>query len=261
MSIIERFRALHDNGLFVMPNAWDAGSAKLLEHLGFPALATTSSGHAGSLGRLDQRVRRDELLAHTEQLAAAVGIPLNVDAEGCFPDEPGGVARTVEMITAAGAAGCSIEDYHATDGLLDASLATERVAEAVRAAAGAGLVVTARAENHLYRTNNLDDTITRLIAYRDAGADVLYAPGLVEVADIERVVRAVDAPVNVLAVPGIPATAELDRLGVRRVSTGGALAWVAYGALAAAARELLDAGTTSYLRSTLDQAERDAAFD
>lgn len=261
MSIIERFRALHDNGLFVMPNAWDAGSAKLLEHLGFPALATTSSGHAGSLGRLDQRVRRDELLAHTEQLAAAVGIPLNVDAEGCFPDEPGGVARTVEMITAAGAAGCSIEDYHATDGLLDASLATERVAEAVRAAAGAGLVVTARAENHLYRTNNLDDTITRLIAYRDAGADVLYAPGLVEVADIERVVRAVDAPVNVLAVPGIPATAELERLGVRRVSTGGALAWVAYGALAAAARELLDAGTTSYLRSTLDQAERDAAFD
>jgi 2-methylisocitrate lyase-like PEP mutase family enzyme len=260
MSMIERFRALHDTGLFIMPNAWDAGSAKLLEHLGFPALATTSSGHAGSLGRLDQRVRRDELLVHTEQLAAAVGVPLSVDAEGCFPDDPGGVARTVELVAAAGAAGCSVEDYHATDGLLASSLATERVAEAVEAAAGTGLVVTARAENHLHGVDDLDDTIARLVAYRDVGADVLYAPGLSQLADIERVVRAVAAPVNVLAVPGIPAMPELGPAGVRRVSTGGSLAWVAYGALAVAGRELLDSGTTSYLATALDPAERDAAF-
>lgn len=260
MTAIERFRTLHDTGLFVMPNAWDAGSAKLLEHLGFQALATTSSGHAASLGRLDQRVRRDELLIHVQRLTAAVGIPLSVDAEGCFPDDPGGVTRTVELIAESGAAGFSIEDYHASDGLLPVGLAVERVAQAVEASSRTGLVVTARAENHLYGVDDLDDTITRLVAYRDAGADVLYAPALVEAADILRVVQAVEAPVNVLAVPGIPTTAELERAGVRRVSTGGALAWVAYGALAAAGRELLESGTTSYLDSTLDPAERDAAF-
>lgn len=260
MSMSDRFRTLHDAGLFVMPNAWDAGSARLLEHIGFAAVATTSSGHAASLGRNDQRVRRDELLAHAEQLAGSVGIPLSVDSEGCFPDDPGGVVRTVELIAATGAAGCSIEDYHPSVGLLPAALATERVGEAVRAASGHGLVITARAENHLYGGNDLDDTIARLAAYRDAGADVLYAPGLTELADIERVVREVAAPVNVLAVPGVPPTSELARAGARRVSTGGALAWVAYGALGAAARELRDVGTTAYLTAALSGAERAAAF-
>ncbi len=260
MSPVDRFRALHGTGLFVMPNAWDEGSARLLEHLGFAALATTSSGHAGSLGRLDQRVTRDELLAHVERLVAAVDVPVSVDAEGCFPDDPGGIARTVELIATTGAAGCSIEDYHPADGLLPAALAADRVGEAVQAASGAGLVVTARAENHLYGAADLDDTIARLIAYREAGADVLYAPGIAGLAGIERVVREAGAPVNVLAVPGLPTTAELERAGVRRVSTGGALAWVAYGALVAAGRELLEAGTTSYLAAMLDPAVRDAAF-
>ncbi len=257
MTAVERFRELHDEGLFVMPNAWDIGSAKLLAHLGFSAVATTSSGHAASLGRPDQHVRRDELLAHAEALATAVPVPVSVDAEACFPDEPGGVARTVELIAATGAAGCSIEDYDPERGLLAPDLAVERVREATVAASGHGLVLTARAENRLYGVDDLDDTIARLTAYREAGADVLYAPGLRDAADIRRVVDAVTAPVNVLAVPGAPATAELARLGVRRVSTGGALAWVAYGALAAAARELLDHGTSSYLAATLQPPDRE----
>lgn len=260
MTATDCFRALHDDGLFVMPNAWDIGSARILEHLGFPAIATTSSGYAGSLGRLDQRVSRDELLGHVEALAAAVSVPVSVDAEACFPGEPGGVSRTVELIVATGAAGCSIEDYEPTTGLLPIDVAAERVSEAVHAASGHGLVITARAENHLYGVADLADTITRLLAYRDAGAHVVYAPGLRELADIERVVREVATPVNVLAVRGIPPTSELARVGVRRVSTGGALAWVAYGALAIAGRELLDAGTTSYLTSALSVEVKEAAF-
>jgi 2-methylisocitrate lyase-like PEP mutase family enzyme len=260
MSALERFRMLHTEGIFPMPNAWDVGSARLLEHLGFPAIATTSSGHAGSLGRLDQQVGRDELLAHAEALAAAVSVPVSVDSEACFPGEPGGVARTVQLIAGTGAAGCSIEDYAPASGVLPVEFAVDRVREAAAAAAEQGLVLTARAENLLYGITDLDDTIARLIAYRDAGADVLYAPGLTEPADIERVVRQVAAPVNVLAVPGIPPIRELERAGVRRVSTGGSLAWVAYGALAAAARELRDGGTTTYLAAALGQADQDAAF-
>lgn len=243
-----------------MPNAWDAGSARLLEHVGFPAVATTSSGHAGSLGRLDQHVDRDELLAHVESIVTAVDLPVSVDAEACFPDEPGGVARTVELIAAAGAAGCSIEDYDPAGGLVPVDVAVERVGTAAEVAAGHGLVVTARAENLLYGVDDLADTIARLIAYRDAGADVLYAPGLAGIGDIERVVSEVRAPVNVLAVPGVPTIAELARAGVRRVSTGGALAWVAYGALVDAGRELLEAGTTSYLEAALGPDDRTAAF-
>jgi 2-methylisocitrate lyase-like PEP mutase family enzyme len=243
-----------------MPNAWDAGSARLLQSLGFAALATTSSGHAGSLGRRDQQVRRDELLHHAESMVAVVSVPVSVDSEGCFPREPGGVGRTVALIAGVGAAGCSIEDFDPTDGLLPIGLATQRVGEAAREAARHGLVLTARAENHLYGVTDLDDTLERLIAYRDAGADVLYAPGLSSLSDIKRVVDAVGTPLNVLAVPGIPPIPELASAGVRRVSTGGSLAWVAYGALVAAGRELLTHGTTSYLADALPAAERDAAF-
>lgn len=260
MSPAERFRALHRDGIFVMPNAWDAGSARLLEHLGFPALATTSSGHAGSLGRLDQQVRRDELLAHVEALASVTSVPLSVDAEACFPDEPGGVARTVDLIAAAGAAGCSIEDYDPQTGVLPFDLAVERVHEVAEAAAPHRLVVTARAENHLYGSGDLGNTVARLAAYRDAGADVLYAPGLVSSAEIRRLVDEIGAPLNVLALPGVPPVPDLARLGVRRVSTGGSLAWVAYGALATAARELLTAGTSNYLETALPPDLRDAAF-
>ncbi|WP_216852895.1 isocitrate lyase/PEP mutase family protein [Phytoactinopolyspora halotolerans] len=260
MGIREGFRRLHDGGVFIMPNAWDVGSALLLEQLGFPALATTSSGHAGSLGRRDQQVARDELLGHVEAVTSAVAVPVNVDSETCFPHEAGGISRTVELMAQAGAAGCSIEDYEPGIGVLPADVATDRVEEAAAAAAQHGLVLTARAENHLYGIDDLDDTVERLISYRDAGAEVLYAPGLTSLGDIERVVKAVDRPVNVLAMAGVPVVSELAAAGVRRVSTGGSLAWVSYGALVSAARELLATGTTSYLAEALPPAERDAAF-
>lgn len=164
---------------FVMPNAWDIGSARVMESLGFASVATTSSGHAASLGRVDQRVSRDELIAHVEALAGAVDVPLNVDAESCFADASGGIAETVRLVARDGAAGISVEDYDAGS---TSVLARERAVDAVRQAADAarehGLVLTARAENHLYGIDDLDDTIARLRTYRDAGADVVYAPGL-----------------------------------------------------------------------------------
>lgn len=257
----ERFRALHISGFFVMPNPWDVGSARLLASLGFPALATTSSGHAATLGRLDQRVTHDEMLAHAEQLASAVDVPLNVDSERCFADDPAGVATTVELIARTGAAGCSIEDYDPVAGRLDPlDVAIERVAAAADAAHTHGLVLTARAENHLYGVDDLDDTITRLRAYRDAGADVVYAPGLVDIGDIARLVRDVNTAVNVLALPNGPSTSELAAAGVRRVSTGGALSKAAYGALMRAAQELLDTGTSTYATAGVRRAELAAAF-
>ena len=257
----ERFGALHREGLFVMPNAWDIGSARVLASLGFEAIATTSSGHAASLGRADQAVSRDELLAHVEALAGAVDVPLSVDAERCFADDPGGIARTVELLATAGAAGCSIEDYDPATRSIDAiDVATEGVAAAVDAARKHGLVLTARAENHLYAIDDLDDTIERLVAYRDAGADVVYAPGLVEPEQIERLVNAVDAPVNVLAMRAGPSVPELAALGVRRVSTGGGLARVAYGALLAAGRELKSTGTYGYLDSAVTTRDLEAAL-
>jgi 2-methylisocitrate lyase-like PEP mutase family enzyme len=260
MNATDRFRALHSGGLLVMPNAWDVGSARLLEHAGFSALATTSSGFAASLGRPDQHVRRDELLRHVEAIVAATTVPLNVDAEGCYPGESGGIGRTVELIADAGAAGVSIEDHDPASGLLPIDVALDRLAEALTAARPRGLVVTARAENHLYGVDDLEDTLARLVAYHEAGADVVYAPGLTASSDIEKVVDSVDAPVNVLAMPGVPPTEELAGIGVRRVSTGGSLAWVAYRALVDAGRELLEHGTTSYLATQLAPNDRDAAF-
>ncbi len=259
--IRDRFRSLHESGTFLLPNPWDVGSARLLGTLGFPALATTSSGLAASLGKPDQQVTRDELVAHVAAVTAAVRIPLNVDAERCFADTPDGIAETVDLLAGAGAAGISIEDYDPATGRIETTEAgTARVAAAAAACARHGIVLTARAENHLYGHDDLDDTVERLRAYRDAGADVLYAPGLHTAADITRVVEAVAAPVNVLAVPGAPDVAELTRLGVRRVSTGGALAWAAYGALRDAARELLTAGTTTFRHRALTAEERDRAF-
>ncbi len=253
-----RFSARHDSGPFLMPNAWDVGSARLLASLGFPALATTSSGHAASLGRGDQRVTRDELLVHAAQVARAVELPVSVDAEACYPSDPGGVAATVRMIAETGAAGVSIEDHDPDTGLVPSDSAVERVGIAAEAAHEHGLTLTARAENHLYGEDDLDDTIDRLRAYRRAGADVVYAPGLTSAQDIERLVLAVDAPLNVLALPDGPNVEELFSLGVRRVSTGGALAFSAYGALVDAAQELLRAGTSTY--PTLPQDRRGIAF-
>ena len=195
-----------------------------IAEVGFPALATTSSGFAWSIGKEDQQVTRDELLGHVESLVAATEVPLNVDAERCYADDPAGVARTVSLVAATGAAGCSIEDYDPAQGVVEPlDVATERVAAA--ASAKAGMVLTARAEQHLYGPADLDDTIRRLCAYRDAGADVLYAPGLVDLDQIEAVVRAVERPINVLKLPAVPDLATLAGVGVRRVSTGGG--WLA----------------------------------
>ncbi len=255
------FRDLHATGTFVMPNPWDVGSARLLAMLGFPALATTSSGHAATLGRRDQRVSRDELLAHAAALAAAVEVPLSVDAERCFADDPAGVADTVRLLAQTGAAGCSIEDYDPTTSSIDPiEVATERVAAAAEAARAHGLVLTARAEQHFYGHDDLDETLARLVAYRDAGADVVYAPGLLALDDIARLVGDVGAPVNVLALPNGPSVPELASVGVRRVSTGGALSRAAYGALVSAARELLDTGTSTYARGALAVNDIEAAF-
>jgi 2-methylisocitrate lyase-like PEP mutase family enzyme len=248
-----RFRELHaSEGLFVMPNPWDVGSAKLLAALGFEALATTSAGFAWALGKLDQTVTRDELVAHVETLCRAVDVPLNVDSERCYPDEPGGVAETVRLLGEAGAAGCSIEDYDPATGGMDAiDVAAARVAEAAEAAHSfaSPLVLTARAENHLRGVDDLDDTIARLCTYRDAGADCVYAPWLTDLDRIARVVAEVGAPVNVLAIPAAPSVPELAGVGVRRVSTGSLLASAAYSALVAGARELAGPGTSEYARA------------
>ena len=232
-----------------MPNPWDLGSAKLLASLGFEALATTSAGFAWSLGRLDQQVARDELVAHVRTIANATSLPLNVDSERCYPDDPGGVAETVALLADAGAAGCSIEDYNPATGTMDeVELAAQRVAEAARAAQSLPdrLVLTGRCENHIRGVDDLDDTIARLLAYRDAGADVVYAPGLTDLDQIAEVVAAVAVPVNVLALPSAPSATELAAVGVRRVSTGSGLASAAYGALVTGALELRTDGTSSY---------------
>lgn len=260
-----RFADLHAaDDLFVIPNPWDVGSARLLEVLGFHALATTSAGFANSLGRQDQQVSRDELVAHVAQLVAATTVPVHVDSEACFPAEPGGIAETVRQLAEAGAAGLSIEDVDPATGpdVLPAEEAAERVAVAAEAAHALDvpMVLTARAENHLYGHDDLDDTIARLLAYRDAGADVVYAPGLHEPDDIARVVQEVGVPVNVLALPSVPPLGTLAAAGVRRVSTGSLLSRVAYGAVARAAQELLDGDTATYATAALDQTLRDRAF-
>jgi 2-methylisocitrate lyase-like PEP mutase family enzyme len=258
-----RFRELHEREqIFVMPNPWDTGSAKLLASLGFEALATTSAGYAWSLGKLDQQVTRDELVAHVAAIASATPLPLNVDSERCYPDDSGGVAETVALLAEAGAAGFSIEDYDPGAGRIeDVVVAAERVAVAAVAAHDRPdpLVVTARAENHIHGVDDLDDTLARLVAYRDAGADVVYAPGLRDLGQIERLVETVGIPVNVLALRGVPAVSELESVGVRRVSTGGGLAAAAYAALIAGARELQDEGATSYAGgAALDETFRGA---
>ncbi len=268
MSVAERrarFRELHAREqLFVMPNPWDVGSARLLTSLGFEALATTSAGFAWSLGKLDQRVTRDELVAHVRALSGATSLPLNVDSERCYPDDQGGIAETVSLLADAGAAGFSIEDYDpATSAIDGVEVASARVAEAAETAHSLSepLVLTGRAENHIRGVDDLDDTIARLLAYRDAGADVVYAPGLTDLDQIAAVVEAVGIPVNVLALPAGPSVGELAGAGVRRVSTGGALAGAAYGALLAGATELLREGTSQYTEGGISREALSTAFE
>lgn len=246
-----------------MPNPWDIGSARLLASCGFEALATTSAGFAWALGKLDQEVSRDELIVHVASLGTATSLPLNVDSERCYPDDPGGVAETVALLAAAGAAGFSIEDYDpAADRIDDVEVAAARVALAAEAAHNLPepMILTGRAENHIRSVDDLDDTIARLVAYRDAGADVVYAPGLSDLGQIAAVVQAVGVPVNVLALPSGPTVAELASVGVRRVSTGGSLAGAAYGALMAGAREVLADGTSHYAKNGVSRDALHAAF-
>ncbi|HWF79365.1 MAG TPA: isocitrate lyase/phosphoenolpyruvate mutase family protein [Streptosporangiaceae bacterium] len=247
----QHFLALHhgDSPLLI-PNPWDRGSAKLLASLGFSALATTSSGFAATLGRLDGSTTRDEALASSGEIASAVDLPVSADLENCYADDPAGAAETVRLAIEAGLAGCSIEDYsgRADEPIYDHALATERVAAAAEAAHGGPvhLVLTARAENFLRGNPDLADTIARLQSYQEAGADVLYAPRVITMSDLRTLVSSVDLPVNVLALPGVPPVAELAEIGVKRVSVGGAFAFAALGALAQAGRELLDKGTYGF---------------
>jgi len=248
------FRRLHESGCFVMPNAPDAGSARLIAAVGAEAIATTSSGFAATLGRRDMSVTRDELVAHVRALASAVPVPVSVDAERCFADDAAGVAETVELLAAAGAAGCSIEDWDPVAGRIDPiDVSVARVTAAADVAHTHGMVLTARCEHHIRGIDDFDATRRRLEAYRVAGADALFAPGLRDVGSAAQLV-AVGLPVNVLVMPGSPTVSELAAAGVRRISVGGMLTWTMYGALVANTRHLLDHGT---LDGSLPLVDRD----
>lgn len=255
-----RFAELHAAELFLMPNPWDVGSAKLLAAAGFPALATTSAGLAWTLGRDDYEVTRDVLVDHVRAIAGAVDVPLNVDAERCFADDADGVADTVRVLRDAGASGCSIEDWNPPARAVDPiEISVERVAAAAEAAHADPddrLVLTARCEHLLHGTGDLDEVIDRLVRYREAGADCVYAPGLRTLDQVRAVVEAVEAPVNVLGVMVEGTMTDLAAVGARRVSIGGALASVAYGRTMRAARELLEHGTTTFVADGMRPEDR-----
>lgn len=240
------FEALHEGEPFVIPNPWDAGSARALAALGFEALASTSSGFAFTLGRLDGQATLDEVVAHTAELDRATDLPVSVDLENGYGDSPESAADAVARVAEAGAVGGSIEDYDPSGRLYERSHAVERVAAAVEAARALGFpfMLTARAENHIRGNPDLSDTIERLLAYEAAGADVLYAPGLTTTEEIRELCAAVSRPVNVLALGGL-SFAEIAGAGAQRVSVGGALAWVAVNAFADAARAIRDDGDFS----------------
>jgi 2-methylisocitrate lyase-like PEP mutase family enzyme len=237
------FRALHEGEPFVIPNPWDVGSARVLEGLGFKALATTSSGFAYTLGRLDGRATLDEVAEHVSALDAATGLPLSVDLENGYGPDPEHAASAIARAAEAGAVGGSIEDFDPGGGLYSRERAAERVAAAVEAARGLDFpfTLTARAENHIRGNPDLDDTIARLQAYERAGADVLYAPGLRGADEIRAVAQAVSKPLNVLAHARLT-MAEIVKAGGQRVSVGGGLTFVAVGAWVAAAPPIRDDG-------------------
>lgn len=248
----EAFRALHAGEAFVIPNPWDAGSARVLEALGFKALATTSSGFAFTLGRLDGGVTLEEVVVHVAALSRATALPVSVDLEHGYGAEPESAARAIASVAEAGAVGGSIEDYDPGGFLYELDQAAERVAAAAEAARGLDFpfTLTARAENHLRGQPDLDDTIARLQAYERAGADVLYAPALRTVDEIRAVCQAVTKPVNVLARPGLTLSEIVDA-GARRVSVGGGLTWVAVRAMVDAATAIRDDGDLSPLAATV----------
>ena len=248
----EAFWALHEGEPFVIPNPWDAGSARVLEALGFRALATTSSGFAFTLGRLDGGTSLDDVAAHVAALSAASALPVSVDLENGYGAEPASAAHAIARVAEAGAVGGSIEDFDPEGRIYDLEHATERVAAAAEAARGLdfAFTLTGRAENHIRGNADLDDTIARLQAYEGAGADVLYAPGLRTVDEIQAICEAVSKPVNVLAVPSL-SFAEMTGAGAKRISVGGALTWVAAKAFADAATAIRDRGDFSALDAQL----------
>ena len=261
------FRALHDRDrAFIIPNPWDAGTARLLERLAFEALATTSAGYAFSLGKSDGSVDRDTMLAHAADLARATDLPVSADLENGYADDPAEVAETVRMAARTGLAGCSIEDVGS--GHAGTPYELPFAAERVRAAAEAAhalpfpFLLTARAENHLVGRPDLRDTILRLQAFQEAGADVLFAPGLKTKEDIRSVVHSVDRPVNVImGLEGVELSlAELSELGVKRVSVGSALCRAALGAFLHGAQELREQGTFTFAASAVKYADLNAMF-
>jgi 2-methylisocitrate lyase-like PEP mutase family enzyme len=242
------FRALHEGEAFIIPNPWDAGSAKALAALGFKALASTSSGFAFTLGRLDGAATLDEVIEHTTQLDRATNLPVSIDLENGYGPDPEHAAAAIARAAAAGAVGGSIEDYDPRGEIYHLGHAAERVAAACEGARRLDFpfLVTARAENHIRGNPDLDDTIARLQAYERAGADVLYAPGLRTTDEIRAVCESTGKPVNVLARPGL-SLSDMAAAGARRISVGGALTWVAVGAMVDAAERMRDEGDFSAL--------------
>jgi len=263
-----RFRALHEReGAFIIPNPWDAGSARVLEHMGFEALATTSMGYAFSLGQKDNAVGREKTLSYANALASATNIPVSADLENGFGDSPETVAETIRLAAASGVVGGSIEDAtgRADRPIYDIESAIERVRAAVAAAHALPFpfTLTARAENYLHGRPDRGDTIRRLQAFEEAGADVLYAPGLSTKEDIEAVVNSVKHPVNVLmGLRGVQLSlAELSTIGVKRVSVGSALSRTALGAFVRAAREMRKEGTFTFASEAINSNEMTAIFE
>ena len=262
-----KFRALHsEEGAFVIPNPWDVGTARLLASLGFKALATTSAGLAFSLGRPEGRLSRNEVLAHCRSLVAATELPVSADLEKGFGDSPESAAETILAAAETGLAGCSIEDHtnRRDDPIFDFSLAVERIAAAAEAARALprDFVLTARCENFLWGRADLDDTIRRLRAFQDAGADVLYAPGLRDLGEIRKLCASLTKPVNVvMGLPGVTfSVGQLAEAGVKRISVGSALARLAYGACLAAAQEIAARGSFNALSDAIGFAELEDRF-
>ncbi len=261
------FRALHERaGAFIIPNPWDVGTARLLAHLGFAALATTSMGYAFSAGQADTTIDRERMIEHVSAIASATALPVSADLEKGYGDAPETVAETIRLAAAAGVVGCSIEDATARpdDPIYDRAHAAERIraaAEAARALPFA-FTLTGRAENYLHGRPDLHDTIARLQAYQEAGAHVLYAPGLASKDEIAAVVRSVDRPVNVvMGFQGAQLSlTELSAIGVKRVSVGSALCRAALGAFLRAAREMRDQGTFTFANEAASSREISAIF-
>ncbi|MBL4615552.1 MAG: isocitrate lyase/phosphoenolpyruvate mutase family protein [Magnetovibrio sp.] len=257
-SKFEKFKALHDRtGTFVIPNPWNAGSARILTALGFEALATTSAGYALSVGRVDSTgaITRDEILTNAREIVEATELPVSADLEGGFGDTPDACAKTIKMALDIGLVGGSIEDAtgNPDQPIYDIGLAVERITAACEVARERPFLMTARAENHLYGIDDLDDTIKRLKAFEDAGADVLYAPGLPNLDAIRAVCEALDKPVNVVMGLSGPrySVEELQNAGVKRVSVGGALARSALGAFVRAAEEIQENGTFNFAEEAI----------